>query len=187
MVRADPAACPAAGTNKASPPPSASRMAKNRTGRPGCPANRSDEQSRRPGNGTKRARIGRASGYTDRSFRPDAVRYMSVTTATYRPAVTHPDIRRDKKETARRAAFPQPAGRFRRWWQVLGSNQRRLSRRFYRPPQLRSVYGLWPAVTLPGSIDGDFASHVCPTQRGFGLRSWTVSLGSLRRCIAATC
>ena len=27
----------------------------------------------------------------------------------------------------------QLAGRFRRWWQVLGSNQRRLSRRFYSP------------------------------------------------------
>src|SRR5580700_11222184 len=58
---------------------------------------------------------------------------MSVTTATHRPAVTHADTRRDKKETARRAAFPQLAGRFCRVWQVLGSNQRRLSRRFYRP------------------------------------------------------
>jgi hypothetical protein len=48
-----------------------------------------------------------------RSFRPDAVRYMSVTTATHRPTVTHPDTWRDKKETARRAAFPQPEGRFR--------------------------------------------------------------------------
>jgi hypothetical protein len=47
--------------------------------------------------------------------------------------MTHPFIRRDKKKTARRAAFPQPAGRFTRVWQVLGSNQRRLSRRFYRP------------------------------------------------------
>ena len=36
---------PAAGTNKASPPPSASRTAKNGTGRPGCPAHQSDEQS----------------------------------------------------------------------------------------------------------------------------------------------
>ena len=93
----------------------------------------SDEQSRRPDNGTKRAQIGKASGYTHRSFGPDAVRYMSVTTATHRPTVTHADTRRDKKKTARRAAFPQRAGRFRRWWQVLGSNQRRLSRRFYRP------------------------------------------------------
>ena len=86
---------------------------------------------RRPDNGTKRAQIGKGSGYTHRSFRPDAVRYMSVTTATHRPTVTHPDTWRDKKETARRAAFPQQAGRFPWWWQVLGSNQGRRSRRFY--------------------------------------------------------
>ena len=86
-----------------------------------------------PCNGTKRARIGKASGSADRSFGPDAVRYMSVTIATPCATAAHDDTRRDQKETARRAAFPQPAGRFRRWWQVLGSNQRRLSRRFYRP------------------------------------------------------
>jgi hypothetical protein len=142
MVRADPAACPGRSTNKASPPPSASRTAKNKTGRPGCPAHQLDEQSRRPDNGTKRAQIGKASGYTHRSFRPDAVHHMYATTATHRPIVTHPDTRRDKKKTARRAAFPQPAGRFRRWWQVLGSNQRRLSRRFYRPPRLKLVFAL---------------------------------------------
>ncbi len=131
---------PATGTNKASPPPSTSRTAKNRTGRPGCPAHQSDEQSRRADNRTKRAQIGKASGCTHRLFRPDAVRYMSVTTATHRPTVTRPDTRRDKKETAHGAAFPQPRGRFRRWWQVLGSNQRRLSRRFYRPRRLRLVF-----------------------------------------------
>src|ERR1700752_203234 len=54
-------------------------------------------------------------------------------TAMHRPIVTRTDTHRDEKETARRAAFPQPAGRFRWWWQVLGSNQRRLSRRVYRP------------------------------------------------------
>jgi hypothetical protein len=42
----------------------------------------SGEQSGRPRNGTKRARIGKASGSADRSFDPDAVRYMSVTIAT---------------------------------------------------------------------------------------------------------
>jgi len=73
----------------------------------------------------------KADGYTDRATGTDAVRYTSVDTATHRRAVTHPDTRRDEKETARRAAFPQPGGRFRRWWQVLGSNRRRLSRRFY--------------------------------------------------------
>jgi hypothetical protein len=37
------------------------------------------------------------------------------------------------EKTARIAAYTQPAGRFTRVWQVLGSNQRRLSRRFYSP------------------------------------------------------
>ena len=80
----------------------------------------SGEQSGRPGNGTKRARIGKASGSTDRSSGPDAVRYMSVTIATPWPTAAHHDTWRDKKETARRAAFPGD-GRCRRWWQVLGS------------------------------------------------------------------
>jgi hypothetical protein len=72
-----------------------------------------------------------ASGYTHRFFRPSAVHHMYATTAPHRPTVTHPDTQRDKKGTARQAAFPQRAGRFRWWWQVLGSNQGRLSRRFY--------------------------------------------------------
>jgi hypothetical protein len=33
----------------------------------------------------------KASGYTHRSFRPDAVRYMSVTNAAHRTTATHPD------------------------------------------------------------------------------------------------
>jgi hypothetical protein len=58
-------------------------------------------------------------------------------------------------------------------------------RRFYRPPQLKSVHGLWPAVTLAGSIDRDVASHVCPTQRGLGsevgLSAWDLDRwGGLR-------
>jgi hypothetical protein len=63
----------------------------------------------------------------------DAVRYASVDTATQRPAALQGDTPRDRAETARIAENSQLAGRFRRWWQVLGSNQRRLSRRFYRP------------------------------------------------------
>jgi hypothetical protein len=70
---------------------------------------------------------------TDRPGGPDALRYTSVDTATYRPAVTHRDTRRDKKETAPRVRFRSQGAIFRRWWQVLGSNQRRLSRRFYSP------------------------------------------------------
>ena len=80
-----------------------------------------------------RGRPWKADGAHRPSWRPDAVRYASVDTATHRPTVTHSDTRRDEKETARLAENPQLAGRFRRWWQVLGSNQRRLSRRFYRP------------------------------------------------------
>ena len=37
------------------------------------------------------------------------------------------------KATARETGKTQLTGYFRWWWQVLGSNQRRLSRRFYRP------------------------------------------------------
>ena len=38
------------------------------------------------------------------------------------------------KAIAREAGKIQLTGYFRRWWHVLGSNQRRLSRRFYRMP-----------------------------------------------------
>ena len=75
----------------------------------------------------------KADGAHRPSWRPDAVRYMSVDTATQGPTALQADTRRDKKETARIAENPQLPGRFRRWWQVLGSNQRRLSRRFYSP------------------------------------------------------
>jgi hypothetical protein len=70
-----------AGTNKTGPPSIASRTAENRP--PGIhDMHQSDWQSGRPRNGTKRARIGIASGSTDRLLCPDAVRYMSVTIAT---------------------------------------------------------------------------------------------------------
>ena len=82
------------------------------------------------------------------------VHYTSVDTATQRPAALQGDTPRDREKTARIAENFQLAGRFRRWWQVLGSNQRRLSRRFYRPLRLSSVFGIWPAVTLVGSITG---------------------------------
>jgi hypothetical protein len=83
-----------------------------------------------------RGRPWKADGYTDRATGLDAVRHASVDTATHRLTVTYCDTRRDTKETARLAENSQLAGRFRRWWQVLGSNQRRLSRRFYRPLSL---------------------------------------------------
>jgi hypothetical protein len=133
MMRADPAARPPRPQVRTRPTRRLARAGRRRTGRPGYAAYASQASSPTPNNRTKRARIGKASGYTHRSFCPDAVRYMSVTTAMHRPTVTHADTCRDKKETARRTAFPQRAGRFPRVWQVLGSNQRRLSRRFYRP------------------------------------------------------
>jgi hypothetical protein len=72
-----------------------------------------------------------ASGYTYRRFCPRPVRYTSATTLTRRTTAARNETTRDKKKTARYAAYMQRTGRFRRWWQVLGSNQRRLSRRFY--------------------------------------------------------
>jgi hypothetical protein len=63
--------------------------------------------------------------------RPTPVRHASVDTATQRPAALQDDTRWDREETARQRENSQLAGRFRRWWQVLGSNQRRASRRFY--------------------------------------------------------
>src|SRR5258708_17183914 len=87
---------------------------------------------------------------------------MYVDTAMHRPAVTHPDTRRDKKETARRAAFPQPAGRFPWWWQVLGSNQRRLSRRFYRTLLRATLHTHFPAQTSPDRFrHGDAVRYIC--------------------------
>ncbi len=62
----------------------------------------------------------KASGFVHRSFGPDAVICMSVTTAAHRPVVTHADTQRDEKETVRRTAFRQLAGRFRWWWQAQG-------------------------------------------------------------------
>ena len=77
---------------------------------------------------------GGASGAVNRLLRPDSVRHMSVTTATRRLTGHIMKTQRDKKEKARETGNPPLTGRFRRWWQVLGSNQRRLSRRFYSEP-----------------------------------------------------
>jgi hypothetical protein len=55
-----------------------------------------------------------------RPWKPDVVRYMSVDTATRRPAALQGDTRRDREKTARIAAFMQLAGRFRRWWSGVG-------------------------------------------------------------------
>ena len=75
-----------------------------------------------------------ASCAVNRLLRPESVRYMSVTTATQRRTAAHDETRRDKNKKARETGKTQLTSYLCRWWQVLGSNQRRLSRRFYSPP-----------------------------------------------------
>ena len=81
-----------------------------------------------------------ASGSVNRWLRPDSVRHMSVTTAMQGLTAAHHETRRDNSKAAREPGYAQATGRFRRWWQVLGSNQRGLSRRFYRPFVLIGPY-----------------------------------------------
>ena len=68
----------------------------------------------------------------NRSLRPESVRHMSVTTATQRLTAAHHETPRHSSTKARETGKTQLTAYLRRWWQVLGSNQRRLSRRFYR-------------------------------------------------------
>ena len=72
-----------------------------------------------------------SSVHAHRSLPTIPVRYASVDTATRGSTTLQDDTHRDRAETARIAENSQLAGRFRRWWQVMGSNHRRLSRRFY--------------------------------------------------------
>jgi hypothetical protein len=94
---------------------------------PDSAANVKPEHATGPGTGTP------SSGYAPRSLAPIPVRYASVDPATQRPTALQGDTPRDREETPHQRENSQLAGRFRRWWQVLGSNQRRLSRRFYSP------------------------------------------------------
>jgi hypothetical protein len=77
----------------------------------------------------------------NRSHYQDAVRYMSVHSGTHRDLAAHRRTQRDNGKTARDAGYPQATGRLRWWWQVLGSNQRRLSRRFYSEPNTPCPHG----------------------------------------------
>jgi hypothetical protein len=74
------------------------------------------------------------SGSVNRSSCPDSVRHMSVTTAMQGHTAAHHETQRDNSKAAHEPGYAQATGHFRRWWQVLGSNQRRLSRRFCRYP-----------------------------------------------------
>jgi hypothetical protein len=62
------------------------------------------------------------------------VRHMSVHSRKRLDSQGHHGTTTARSTTARTRVYAQAAGRFRRWWQVLGSNQRRLSRRFYSEP-----------------------------------------------------
>src|SRR5216683_8105715 len=109
-----------------------------------------------------------ASGSPNRWLRPESVRHMSVTTAMQGLTAAHHDTRRDSSNKAREAGNTQLTGRFRRWWQVLGSNQRRLSRRFYRPIDLVAHMPL--DLRLHGRLPdyGSCPSAICPCARGSG-------------------
>src|SRR5487761_275337 len=93
-----------------------------------------------------------SSVHAYRSLARVPVRYVSVDTATRGSTALQGDTCRDREETARIAEKSQLAGHFRRWWQVLGSNQRRLSRRFtarrscLRPTEITSAYAVRGAV-----------------------------------------
>src|SRR5581483_11275121 len=61
---------------------------------------------------------GKSTVHTDRPGGRIPVRYASVDTATQESTALQGDTRWDREETARIAAYPQLAGRFRSVWQV---------------------------------------------------------------------
>ena len=68
----------------------------------------------------------------------DAVRYMSVHSWKQPDSHGGGGTLPWGKATAREPETSQLTGRFRRWWQVMDSNQRTLSRRLHRPLIIRS-------------------------------------------------
>jgi hypothetical protein len=119
-------------TDKTVPPSPAVRPpAHHRDRQAGCTDARSTQRHTSSRN-TRPARPVAVRETADGAHRPSgraaAVRYTSVDTVTQRSTAPQGDTRRDKEETARIAENIQLAGRFPRVWQVLGSNQRRLSR-----------------------------------------------------------
>ena len=70
--------------------------------------------------------------------------------------------RRDRDETPRQHENSQLAGRFRSVWQVLGSNQRRLSRRFYSTIPLTDSHAIDLRLCLPRGHPRVTVSAMCP-------------------------
>jgi len=87
------------------------------------------------------------------------------------------------KATARESGKTQLTGYFRWWWQVLGSNQRRLSRRFYRPRAL--VVHVPSDLRLHGQLPAPRSclSVICPYAHGPARVKSRISTDSVRtRC-----
>jgi hypothetical protein len=73
----------------------------------------------------------KTSGHPDRPYGTNPARHTSVDTATSRPTALRGDTRRDRERRPASHENSQLAGHNRRWWQVLGSNQRRLSQEVF--------------------------------------------------------
>jgi hypothetical protein len=80
-----------------------------------------------------------------------------------RDKVTH----QDREETPRQREISQLAGRFRSVWQVMGSNHRRLSRRFYRPLLLPGPRPLTSTDNVRGAFSVPPPSAICPWTPNF--------------------
>ena len=115
------------------------RRRRRRAGTPGRRLQR-DRQQTRCHRGPSVAVRETADGAHRPSPGANPVRHTSVDTATQRSTATQGDTRRDREKRPASYENSQLAGRLRRWWQVLGSNQRRLSRRFYSPSLLPEVH-----------------------------------------------
>jgi hypothetical protein len=84
------------------------------------------------------------------------------------------------KATARETGKIQLTGYFRRWWQVLGSNQRRLSRRFYSTLLSASKYGLDLHEFRQAPSCGATLSAICPCPRTRIRRSMRTATDTVR-------
>jgi len=63
-----------------------------------------------------------ASGSVNRSFSPESVRYLSVTSVVRRHLLTDDDRRWHNARRPASTGKPPLTGRLCRWWQVQGSN-----------------------------------------------------------------
>jgi hypothetical protein len=112
-----------------------------------------------------------ASGSVNRLLRPDSVRHMSVTTAIQGLTTAHHDTQRDSSKAAREPGYAPVTGCFRWWWQVQGSNLRRLSRRFYSPLAPPESPPADQRIRRSRCVCGPPPSAMRPWATGFGDRA----------------